>query len=411
MTTAHQNEIRNPEAVPLRNLLVLALAVAATVTTELIPAGLLPEISRSLHASPADVGLLVTAWAATIILLSVPLTRLTNRFDRRSVLFVALLAFSISIVGTALAPNFAVALVSRVTGAAAHGLFWSIVIAYAATMTPPQKVGRAVSIVAGGASVATVAGVPLGTALGQLAGWRTTFAVLAVAMLVVAFVIRLALPRAANLAQPAPVRARVQRDRTLLPVIVMSTIACLVTFAHLTVYTYISPLLTEEFGSKGAPVSVMLLVFGIAGLIGLILSGLTSDRWPVMSLLLPLIVMSLGLLALTLSRHQPAFIVIAISAWGLSMGMLPAIIQAAVQRIASDRLKPLASALVLVFFNIGIGLGALVGGQFDESHDLIGALYAAGAFAAIGAVLTPVFFLVARRSAVAHTMLSSLEAA
>jgi MFS transporter, DHA1 family, inner membrane transport protein len=375
-----------PTSLPRGRLLVLALAVAATVTAELIPAGLLPEMGRDLRATPSQVGLLVTAWAVTIIVVSVPLTRLAHRADRRSLVVGALIVFALGNFGTALSPTIEVALVSRVVAAMAHALFWSIVMAYAAGMSPDALVGRAVALVAGGATVATVIGVPGGAAIGSALGWRLTFTVLAIGMLGVALTVRLAMP-------PGPARLSVSgvgsasiRDRSLRRILLVSAIGGLATLATFLIYTYVGPLLLS-LHIEESWLSLVLLVFGAAGLGGLILVGVTADRWPALSLTVPIVVLSVSLLGLFFARNLPLLLV-ACAAWGLAMGALPPILQGTALRVASESWKSLAGATLLVFFNLGIGLGALVGSQLVANGNLRTGVLLAATAAAVAIVLS-----------------------
>jgi DHA1 family inner membrane transport protein len=375
-----------PKSLPRGRLLVLALAVAATVTAELIPAGLLPEMGRDLHATPSQVGLLVTAWAATIIVVSIPLTRLVQRADRRSLVVGALAVFAIANFGTALSPTIEVALASRVVGAIAHALFWSIVMAYAAGMSPKALVGRAVALVAGGATVATVIGVPGGAAIGGALGWRLTFAILAVAMLGVALIVRLAMPSGRVGSSAGGFGPVSIRDRSVRRILLVSVIGGLATLATFLIYTYIGPLLVSLHIAESW-LSLALLVFGVAGLGGLIIVGVTADRWPALSLTVSIILLSGSLVGLCFAQHLPMFL-IACAAWGMAMGALPPILQGTALRVASESWKSLAGAALLVFFNLGIGLGAFVGGQFAANSNLRTGVLLAAVAAAVAIVLS-----------------------
>jgi MFS transporter, DHA1 family, inner membrane transport protein len=394
--TIDRDPSEQPASLPLARLLVLALAVAATVTAELIPAGLLPEMGRDLRASPSQVGLLVTAWALTIIVVSVPLTRLTRHRDRRSLIVAALIVFAVANLGTAVAPTIEFALVTRIVAAAAHALFWSIVMAYAAAMSPRALVGRAVTLVAGGASVATVIGVPGGAAIGSVLGWRLTFAVLAVAMVAVAVTVRLAMPPAAVGSLAAVARGARTRDRSLRRIVLVAGIGGLVTLANFLIYTYVGPLLVS-LRIDESWLSLVLLVFGVAGFGGLVLVGVTADRWPTLSLSIPLALLAIALLWLFFARDL-SVLLISCAVWGFAMGALPPILQATALRVASESRKSLAGATLLMFFNAGIGLGALVGGRFEAGGILLTGVLLAAVVSVIATVLSLVLARSSRRA-------------
>ena len=143
---------------PLGALLLLSLAVFVTVTAESLPAGLLPEMVAGLQTDPLGVGLLISVWALTVIVTSIPLARLTARFDRRLVAAGALAAFAVANAATALAPTYEVAVATRIAAGVAHGLFWAIVIVYATSLLAPSHLGRGLALVAAGGTVVLTPG-------------------------------------------------------------------------------------------------------------------------------------------------------------------------------------------------------------------------------------------------------------
>ena len=366
-------------------LLTLAFAVFATVTVEMIPAGLLPAMSAEFEVSASTVGLLVSLWAVTIIVASLPVVRLAARVDRRTLIVATLGVMAVANVVTALAPTYEFALGSRVVAAVAHGVFWSVVMVYATSLVAPGASGRTVAIVSAGASGATVAGIPLGTVIGQVADWRLVFGGLAVALAAVAFVIHRRLPASPAVARDANGR---RLDRSFRAVLAAAIACTLVAAASFTLFTYIAPYLTDAAGLPSAWIGPLLLGFGVAGIAGLVIAALTADRWPVASLLTMTILFAAALATLGLLPQSTPSVVAALLVWGLAIGGLPAMLQARMLGVASPALRATASALMVVFFNGGIALGATLGGLFDDGPGLVVAAFAAAALgvAAIGAV-------------------------
>ena len=138
---------------PWRALLVLACATLIMVTGEMLPTAVLPQMSAGLGVSQASTGLLVSLWAAVVVVASFPLVRLTSRLGRRTVIAGSLAVFAFSSAVTALAPNYAVAVAGRTLGAAAVGLLWATVNAYAADLVPDRLLARATAVVLGGAAL------------------------------------------------------------------------------------------------------------------------------------------------------------------------------------------------------------------------------------------------------------------
>src|SRR4051794_28268386 len=164
----------------LPGLLSLALASCLAVTTEVLPVGLLPDIGATFAVSESVTGLLVSLYAVMVATLAVPLTVATSRFGRKPLLLTTLLCYALSNALVAAAPVFAVVAIGRTIGGITHALFFSLVIGYAPRLVSRADVGRALALAAGGSSAGMVLGVPLCTSLGTAAGWRASFAVLAV---------------------------------------------------------------------------------------------------------------------------------------------------------------------------------------------------------------------------------------
>lgn len=380
---------------PWFTLVVLAFAVFATVTVEMIPAGLLPALSSEFDIPAAQVGLLVSVWSATIIVSSLPVVRLAAGVDRRTFIVAALVVMAAANVVTALAPTFEMALGARVVGAVAHGAFWSIVMVYATSLVDPSIAGRTVAVVSAGASGATVLGIPLGTLVGQVADWRLVFGGLAAVLAIVAVVIHRRLPGWPG-AGPAP-RGERRRDRSLPPVMA-AAIACLLTAAaSFTLFTYIAPYVTDVADLPASSISPILLAFGAAGIAGLVIAALTTDRWPVASLVGMSALFTGALAALGIAPHSPAVVVAGVTAWGLAIGGLPAMLQSRLLGVASPALRATASALMVVFFNAGIAIGATLGGVVELGAGLIAAAFAAAGLAALATVAVVISRLLAGR--------------
>src|SRR5690349_18756164 len=148
-------------------LAVLGASAFCFVTAETLPVGLLPQIASGLHVDEADVGLLLTSYAVVAALSTIPLTALTMRIPRHVLIAVTMAIFVASQAAATFAPNFLVLGATRLICALAHGVFWSIIGPITARLAPPGQAGRATALVFVGNSLAIVAGVPIGTAVGQ----------------------------------------------------------------------------------------------------------------------------------------------------------------------------------------------------------------------------------------------------
>ncbi|MFC4019264.1 MFS transporter [Micromonospora sp. GCM10011542] len=349
-----------PEVSPRRAggaLVVLSLAAFAFITTELLPIGLLTHIAPELDRSRSQVGLLVSGYAIVVLLTSVPLTRLTHRIPRRHLLGVTLVLFAGANAVAALAPTYAVLAGARVVTALTQAMFWSVA---SATVTGPFPVavrGRVVAVFSTGAALAPVLGVPLGTWLGQQAGWRTAFAVLAGVGLAIAVAVVVLIPSYPPAAGGAA-RGTAPDARRFAALLVATG---LTVAGFLTLQTYVTPFLLDVSGFDDAALAPLLFVSGAAGIVGTITVARTLDARPVVSLLAPLSVGAASLLGLyALGTLGPATVVL-LACVGLAYAAFATAVQSRMLQLAPGS-TDIASAGVSTAFNAGIAAGSLLGG-------------------------------------------------
>ena len=366
--TAPHLPLLRPAPFPWAGLITLSSVVFLSVTSEMLPTGLLPEMSRDLDVTQSRIGLLVSWFAFTVVLTSTPLAHLTRRLPRHGLIVAVLIAFALSNLLTAFAPTYEFLVVSRVFGGMAHGLFWAVVGAYAAHLVPKEQIGRAVSITIAGGTVAFVFGIPVATAAGQLLGWRMSFTLLAALMLVGAVLVWRLLPQVEHYAgktdataSPPRDPAGPRRDPTVPAVALICAITAVIMIGHFTFYTYIAPFLIDGLGVNSADVAPLLFLYGVAGLVGLIVAGTVFGPRPHLGLVISLLVSAASVTTLALSTAVLPVALIAFVLWGLAFGTLPPLMQTNLLYAASHRIRDTASAFYTTAFNTGIGGGALLG--------------------------------------------------
>lgn len=343
------------------------------VTAETLPVGLLPEISQGLKVAESDVGLLLTSYAVVAAVSTIPLTALTMRVGRHRLIAITLAVFVVSQAAATFAPTFGILAGSRLICALAHGVFWSVIGPVTARLAPPGQAGRATALVFVGNSLAIVLGVPLGTALGQWLGWRAAIGAVtlggAVCVIVLMRVLPPLPPRPHDLEMRPAVRLRaavgIVRDPA---VALLCLITAVLVIGHFAAYTYVAPLVRRDAGLEGAGLSLLLLGYGVVGLLTNFAVGRHVDRRPgtVLVALLSVLAVSAGLLAPVLGV-VPTVVVTLL--WGGAFTAIPVILAAAPLRIA-PRARDAASAVYVVAFQIGIGGGALVGERLVSSGHL-----------------------------------------
>ncbi|WP_308257838.1 MFS transporter [Pseudonocardia lacus] len=256
---------------------LLAAGAFAVGTSAYVISGVLPAVSAELGVSLTAAGQLVTAFALAVAVGAPVLATLAGRWDRRTLLLVALLTAAAGNAIAALATTYPALIAGRVVTALGAAAYTPAATLFATALRPPEERARAVAVVFSGLTIALALGVPIGTLLGDTVGYRWAFALVAVVSLVVAAVLVRVLPR---MAPPPAVSLRerfaVAADRRVLTMIAVTVLGVLATMS---VYIYIVPLLAATAGLSGAVVGALLLVYGVGAIVGNAVGGRAADRF------------------------------------------------------------------------------------------------------------------------------------
>ena len=371
----------------LPGLLSLALASGLAVTTEMLPVGLLPDIGAAFSKSESVTGLLVTLYAVMVATLAVPLTIATTRFGRRPLLLITVLGYVVSNTLVAAAPTFEVVAAGRAVGGLTHALFFSLTIGYVPRLVSHADVGRALAIVSGGASAGFVLGMPLSTSLGTAAGWRASFAVLAVLSFLTFIAVYKLLPRVDY--TPHTHRGNPGGRRSLVAVSASNLLTFL---GHFTAYTFISVLLLAG-GVAPAFLGPILLACGACGLIGLWWVGHNLDRSPRRTAAVALGGVIVAVVTLGVSWPMLTAVLAATALWSAAFGGIPSIYQATAVR--THALPPeQAGAWVNATANVGIAGGAAIGAVLLQTAGLTTLPWVAAVLVGLGLTVA----LIARKA-------------
>ncbi|HWM36759.1 MAG TPA: MFS transporter [Streptomyces sp.] len=342
-------------------LALLALAVGAfgIGTTEFVIMGLLPQVAADFHVSIPSAGYLVTGYALGVVLGAPLMSALGTKVPRKRMLMLLMGLFIIGNALSALAPTFGLMLTGRIVASLAHGAFFGIGSVVAADLAAPEKKAAAISMMFTGLTVANVAGVPLGTLVGQSAGWRVTFLIVAgLGVLGLAGVAALV----PDMPRPEGVRLRHEvaafRNVQVLLAMAMTVLGFGGVFAAI---TYITPMMTHVAGFAGSSVTLLLVLFGLGMVGGNVLGGRFADR-----ALMPMLYVSLGALALvlalfTLTAHNKVAAAVTITLIGaLGFATVPPLQKRVLDQ--AHGAPTLASAVNIGAFNLGNALSAWLGG-------------------------------------------------
>jgi DHA1 family inner membrane transport protein len=373
--SASATQVASNPNLALWSLMLLTFSIGVG---EFVILGLLPEVAGSLSVSIPTAGWLVTAYALGVAIGGPGLVLATLRVPRRGLLLTLGAVFVAATVLCAVAPGYWTLMVGRLLASLTHGTFVGAAVVVATSLVPPERAGRAVAIVIGGFTAATVIGVPIGTWIGQAFGWRTVFwAIAAVAGLGLAGA-ALLLGRDSSRSELPNVRRELA---TLLrgPVLAALAITAFGFGGMFAAYTYVAPFLLDMTGVAPATVPIMLLIFGIGAVCGTTLGGRLTDNAPELSLRLFLGTLAVVLVAFpifgkgTILAGALLFLMGA-AAFGATPGL-----QLRVVRAAEDA-PYLSSTMNVSAFNIGNALGAFAGGvALQSSIGLAGASWVGAA--------------------------------
>ncbi|WP_088014548.1 MFS transporter [Gottfriedia acidiceleris] len=373
-------------------LMALAVSAFGIGTTEFVPVGLLSTLAGDLKISITLAGLLISGYAMGVALGAPILTALTNKIGRKSLLMLLMIIFIIGNSVAAFSTSFGLLLVARIITSFSHGVFFSIGSTIAADVVPENKRASAIAFMFTGLTVATVTGVPLGTFIGQHFGWRSTFG--AVALLGVIAIIAIAILVPKTIKQPLASKfsdnLKVLKNGPLLLAFAITALGYGGTFVA---FTYLSPILEKITGFAPNSVSIILLVYGIAVAIGNTIGGKAANKNPLKALTWMFVVQAIVLIILSFTAPFKIVGIITIFFLGLLAFMNVPGLQIYVVKLAEKYVPSavdIASALNIAAFNVGIAIGAFIGGLVVDTIGLIHTPWIGGIMV-FGAVLLSIW--------------------
>ncbi len=372
--------VRNPWTA----VIAVGLATFSVVTTEMLPVGLLTAIAGTLNMTTGSAGLMISLPALLAALFAPFVVIASGGTDRRWILCGLLALLVVANLASALAPNLMVMLAARILLGFCMGGIWAIAGGLASRLVPEKAIGLATAIIFGGVAAASVLGVPLGAFIGDVMGWRWAFGIMTlfsalVLALHLAVIPSLPVTGSSNLSQFIALlgNRKIQAGVFLTLLLVTS---------HFVAFTFVRPLLisVSEFDTQG--IGVILFAYGIAGVAGNFLAGITAARYTIFTL----IVMAAGLvltplLFITAGQSVTGGSGVVIF-WGLAYGGLSVGLMTWMMK-AATRAVEIAAALYVGVFNAGIALGAWIGGLIVDRLALTDTLWLACGLAAAALLL------------------------
>lgn len=338
---------------------ILGLSIFAQGTSELMLAGLLTEMSSDLGVSVPQAGLLISAFALGMLVGAPVLAVATQRWSRRNALLAFLAVFLAAHVVGALTSDYWVLFGTRAVAAFVYAGFWSVAAATAVGLVPANARGKAMSVVAGGLTVATIAGLPAGTFIGQHLGWRAAFWAVAVLTALAMVGVLTKVPDARR--TDAPRLREELRALASARVWLLYGTTMLATSALLVTFSYLGAMLTETTGLADGWVPVVLAVYGLGGVIGIVIGGRTADTHPSRTLVVGVTGLTLTSVLLALTAHFVVPVVVLVFLLGaFGFGVNP-VLNSRVFTLAPAA-STLGAAGNVASFNVGITAGPWLGG-------------------------------------------------
>lgn len=368
---------------------ILSIFIVGMV--EMMVAGIMNLMSIDLHVSEAIIGQLVTLYAITFAITGPILVKLTNRFSPRPVLLYALLVFIVGNMIIAFAPNFSILVFGRIISSAAAALIVVKILALTALLTAPQHRGKMIGIVYSGFSGANVLGVPIGTIIGDLVGWRYTFLFIVFVSVLVGILMYFYVPQpqyqTVNTESSTKQRES-NYSKILRPgeVAKFLAITFLLLVANSVTFIYINPLMLSS-GHDLSFVSIVLLINGVAGVIGTSMGGflsdkLTSKRW----LTIATIIFITMMLLLNLFLSVTGVLLMIIFIWNIMQWSTnPAVQSGIIEHVEGDTSQVMSWNMSSL--NAGIGIGGIVGGLVVSKIDVLATTYFTAAIAFVAFIL------------------------
>jgi len=361
----------------------LGLGIFTLVASEFLPASLLSPIAADLGITEGVAGQLVTATSIIGIIGGPLVVSSLPRLDRRWVMAGLTTLAIASNVLVAIAPAFGLMLAARLLLGMSIAGFWAMSLAVTAQLVPADRLGRAMTIVNTGVSLATIAAVPAGAYFGELLGWRAVFLLAAGAGVLTLAAQLTTLPSVPPSGAPG-FRALVQTALT--PVVALGVLAIvLIAGGHFMGFTYLRPAFETIDGLTPELLAVLLMVFGVASFLGNLVAGPLADRRLRVLVLAAPVAIGVGVALFAISGSSLVMAFVTVFVWGVGFGAVPTMVQTWIAHVAPERLES-AGGLIVAAFQIAITIGAAVGGLLVDSVGVQAALIAGGIAAVLGGV-------------------------
>ena len=376
-------------------LIGIALSVFIFNMSEFMPIGLLTAISDDFSISESKAGLIISVYAWAVAILSLPIMLLLRKMEYRRMLLMTVVLFAVFQFMSGISTSYWMLMASRLGVAVAHSVFWSIAAPLAVRVVDREHQKVALSLIATGTSLAMVIGLPLGRVIGLALGWRMAFIAMALAAAAVLVMLAIVFPRVEN---PGTFTVRrlpeIFRNRVLMGIYLV--IAVYVT-GYYTAYSYIEPFMLQTAGMSENMITVALIIFGLAGLIGSVLFTKKYGSARYAFIMSALTFSSLSMLALAAAAELEIAVLLLVILWGMSHTMFNISFQNETLHASQQDSAAIARSLQSGIYNVGIAMGSILGGAVTDNLSVGDIGYVGGILGMAAAMFTAVVLIAAMK--------------
>lgn len=362
----------------------LACAVFIFNTSEFVPIALLTDIATDFNVSEASAGMIISVYAWAVTILSLPLMVIASKMEMRRLMLWLIGSFVVFQLLSSVATGYWMLMFSRLGVACSHSVFWAIVSPIAVRIVADRYRQVALSIIATGSSIAMIAGLPLGRVIGLYVGWRTTFLCIGLFAVATFIYLSLLLPKVPSTGGYPPKKVPELFKNPLL--MGLYAIALTVAMAYYTGYSYIEPFLLQTAQMPSDIITVVLMIFGGAGIVGSVIFT-KYYRKRAVAFLTALIFGMFACLALLRPLSFNAATIIALCAlWGMIATTFNIAMQSEIINCSPQEATSVSMAIFSGIFNLGIASGTMIGGAIC-TYSTIGNIGYAGSIIALVAFI------------------------
>ncbi|MDR9855754.1 MFS transporter [Paenibacillus sp. VCA1] len=376
---------------------ILAIASFLVGTSEFVIAGILDMLARDVGVSVAAAGQLITVYSLAYAIGTPILIALTARMDRKKLMLSALGLFFLGNLITITSSGYGMLMGARIILAISTGVFMVVALTVAAKIANPGKQGGSIATVLLGFNLALILGVPLGRLIAGSYDWKIIFTGIGVLSLIAMIVLLLTIPKSEGEA-PVPIREQLALLKTPRISVALS-ISFFWILGYTILYTYITPFLLTITGMSERMVSIGLFTFGLASLLGSQVGGYGADKWGIPRTMVGGLLFHSGILFLLAAFAHSSMLVLPL----LMLWSFFAWSTGPVQQVYLIGMAPQASGIILSLNNsivqLGMAVGAVIGGIIVDSISLTAAGWLGGIGVALGLIPAVYSLTMRRRSA------------